>query len=279
MWTYVFYRTKALINIAFHRYMFPSFSRCQLSISDAEILVEFEKVVEGNFELATDELLERSFSILRSLYSQFQQREISLNSTKETALLLQAVCGKETPLDYKKLDETLSDENFKRGLNGLEAEFFVLSIEIKKFKESPPLYDRIYRQAKKFYFALHRDKLDPDGKIMRALYVVPDETELQRELALSYFHIKTSPANTKDIYDACLHIVLKCYDKGMLSDFIQPPQRRGRKKNNSLHDFITTQLNKLAKKGDVSLPSKNVLYKTLKKLRNDARVWAHFQKL
>ncbi len=274
-----FYRVKALLNIALHHYAFPNSRRYQLSISDAEILVEFEKVVEGEFELATNQVLERSFSILRCIYSQFQQREISLNSTKETALLLQAVCGKETPLDCEKLDETLSDQNFKRGLDGLEAELYVLRVEIAKFRESPAVYHRIYRQAKKFYFSLHQEELDPDGKIMRALYAVPDETELQRELALSYFHVRTLPLNTRDVYDVCLHIVLGCYDKGMLSDFIQPPQRRGRKKNTSLHDFITTQLDKLAKKGVVSLPSKNVIYKILKKLRHDARVRAHFQRL
>jgi hypothetical protein len=60
MWIEVFYRTRALINIVLHRYMFPSSPSSigfQLSTSDAETIVLFEKVVDGNFELATINLL------------------------------------------------------------------------------------------------------------------------------------------------------------------------------------------------------------------------------
>jgi len=133
---------------------------------------------------------------LRSLYSKFQQREISLNSTKETKLLLEVVQGKKTPdFDCEKLNELLSDENFKQGFDGLEAEFFVLLNEIKEYRKSPLLYDRIYRQSRRFHFDFHRERLDPDGKIMQSLLAVHDEVELNRENIIcipTFIHIQVT---------------------------------------------------------------------------------------
>ncbi len=275
MWR--FHRIRALLYIAFQRYLHANES--QFRTSDIETLVRFENVIEGNFAEATDELLDEAFNILRNLYQSLHKRQIQPASTKETVLLLQAVCGKESPnLDYERLNEIFSDGNFKRGLDGLEAEFHVLKIEIEAYRKSPVIYERLYRQSRKLYFDYHSNEIDSDGKIRRALNAVPD-VELQREAFLAYFTVRTSPANTNDLYNVCLHIALDCHDERMISDFIYPAQRRGRKKKNSFHDFIKTRLDKLARQGIITLPTKNVLYKTLEKLRDDVRVRAHFQKL
>jgi len=283
MWTQVFFRTRALINIVLHRYMFPSSPSSiefQLSTSDAETIVLFEKVVDGNFELATDELLERSFKVLRSLYSKFQQREISLNSTKETKLLLEVVSGKKTPYyDYEKLNELLSDENFKQGFNGLEAEFFVLLNEIKEYRKSPLLYDRIYRQSRRFHFEFHRDRLDPDGKIMQSLLAVHDEVELNRENFTCISHIRSHPSNNNHLSDLCLHIILSCNDVEMIENFVTKKEP-GRPHNDSLHEYIKNELYVWFKRGMIKeMPNKNSLRKVLQKLRTSPFVRGHLRRL
>ncbi len=280
MWIEVFHRTRALINIAFHRYMFPTSSRVQLNTSDAEIIVLFEKVVEGNFELATNELLQKAFSVLRSLYSQFQHREISLNSTKETKLLLEAVNGKKSPdFDCDKFNKFLNDENFKQGFSGLEAELYVLTVEIEKFHEAPLLYDRLYRKSRRFYFEFVRDKLDPDGKVMRALLSALDEIDLNRENIVCISHIHTHPANNGYLTDVCLHIILSCNDVEMIEDFVAT-KKRGRRPNDSLYEHIKNELNMWSKCGMIKkVPTKNSLYKVLQKLRTSPYVKAHLRRL
>jgi hypothetical protein len=280
MWTQVFFRTRALINIVLHRYMFPSSTGFQLSTSDAENIVLFEKVVEGNFELATDKLLKRSFKVLRSLYSKFQQREISLNSTKETKLLLEVVSGKKTPYyDYEKLNELLSDENFEQGFDGLEAEFFVLLNEIKEYRKSPLLYDRIYRQSRRFHFEFHRERLDPDGKIMQSLLAVLDEVELNRENIISISHIHSHPSNNNDLSDLCLHIILSCNDVEMIENFVKKKEP-GRPHNDSLHEYVKNKLSVWLKRGMIKeMPNKISLRKVLQKLRTSPYVTNHLRRL
>jgi hypothetical protein len=260
--------------------MFPSSTGFQLSTSDAETIVLFEKVVEGNFELATDKLLKRSFKVLRSLYSKFQQREISLNSTKETKLLLEAVNGKKTPYyDYEKLNELLSDENFKQGFDGLEAEFFVLLNEIKEYRKSPLLYDRIYRQSQRFHFEFHRERLDPDGKIMQSLLAVHDEVELNRENIISISHIHSHPSNNNDLSDLCLHIILSCNEAEMIEDFVKKKEP-GRPTNDSLHEYVKNELSVWLKCGMIKeMPNKISLRKVLQKLRTSPFVKKHLHRL
>jgi hypothetical protein len=283
MWIEVFYRTRALINIVLHRYMFPSSPSSigfQLSTSDAETIVLFEKVVDGNFELATDKLLERSFKVLRSLYSKFQQREISLQSTKETKLLLEVVNGKKTPdYDCEKLNGLLSDENFTQGFNGLEAEFFVLMNEIKEYRKSPLLYDRIYRQSRRFHFDFHRDRLDPDGKIMQSLLAVHDEVELNREHIICISEIHTHPRNNNHLSDLCLHIILRCNDVEMIENFVKKKEP-GRPCNDSLHEYIKNELQVWFKCGMIKeMPNKISLRKVLQKLRTSPYVTNHLRRL
>jgi len=283
MWIEVFYRTRALINIVLHRYMFPSSPSSigfQLSTSDAETIVLFEKVVDGNFELATDKLLKRSFKVLRSLYSKFQQREVSLNSTKETKLLLEVVNGKKTPdYDCEKLNELLSDENFKQGFNGLEAEFFVLMNEIKEYRKSSLLYDRIYRQSRRFHFDFHRERLDPNGKIMQSLLAVHDEVELNRENIICISHIHTHPRNNIHLSDLCLHIILRCNNAEMIEDFVKKKEP-GRPRNDSLHEYIKNELHVWLKCGMINeMPKKDSLRKVLQKLRTSPYVTNHLRRL
>lgn len=279
MWIEVFYRTRALIDIVLHRYMFPSSSRFQLSTSDAETVVSFEKVIDGNFELATDELLKRSFEVLRSLYSKFQQREISLQSTKEKKLLLEVVNGKNPDFDCEKLNELLSDENFKQGLDGLEAEFFVLLNEIKEYRKSPLLYDRIYRRSRRFHFEFHREKLDPDGEIMQSLLAVHDEVELNREHIICISDIHTHPSNNNHLSDLCLHIILRCNDAEMIEDFIKKKEP-GRPCNDSLHEYIKNELHVWLKCGMINkMPNKISLRKVLQKLRTSPYVKNHLRRL
>jgi hypothetical protein len=258
----------------------PSSIEFQLSTSDAETIVLFEKVVDGNFELATDELLKRSFEVLRSLYSKFQQREISLNSTKETKLLLEVVQGKKTPdFDCEKLNELLSDENFKQGFDGLEAEFFVLLNEIKEYRKSPLLYDRIYRQSRRFHFDFHRERLDPDGKIMQSLLAVHDEVELNRENIICISHIHSHPSNNNDLSDLCLHIILDCNDAKMIEDFVKKKEP-GRPPNDSLHEYVKNELNVWLRCGMINeMPKKNSLRKVLQKLRTNPLVKKHLRRL
>jgi hypothetical protein len=280
MWIEVFYRTRALIDIVLHRYMFPSSSRFHVSTSDAETIVSFEKIIDGNFGLATDELLESSFKVLRSLYEKFQQRETSLNSTKETKLLLEVVNGKKTPnFDCEKLNELLCDENFKQGLNGLEAEFFVLLNEIKEYRKSPLLYDRIYRRSRRFHFEFHRERLDPDGKIMQSLLAVHDEVELNREHIICISDIHTHPRNNNHLSDLCLHIILRCNDAEMIEDFIKKKEP-GRPCNDSLHEYVKTELHVWLKCGMINeMPNKNSLRKVLQKLRTSPYVKGHLRRL
>jgi len=283
MWTQVFYRTRALIDIVLHRYMFPSSPSSiefQLSTSDAETIVLFEKVVDGNFELATDELLKRSFEVLRSLYSKFQQREISLQSTKETKLLLDVVNGKKTPnFDCEKLNELLSDENFKQGLNGLEAEFFVLLNEIKEYRKSPLLYDRIYRRSRRFHFDFHREGLDPNGKITQSLLAMLDEVELNKEHIICISDIHTHPRNNNHLSDLCLHIILNCNNAEMIENFVKKKEP-GRPHNDSLHEYVKNELHVWLKCGMIKeMPNKISLRKVLQKLRTSPYVKNHLQRL
>jgi hypothetical protein len=260
--------------------MFPSSSRFHISTSDAENIVLFEKVVDGNFELATDELLERAFKVLRSLYSQFQQRETSLNSTKETKLLLAVVNGKKTPnYDCVQLNELLSDENFTQGFNGLEAEFFVLTNEIKEYSKSPLLYDRIYRRSRRFHFEFHREKLDPNGEIMQSLLAVHDEVELNREHIICISDIHTHPRNNNHLSDLCLHIILRCNDAEMIEDFIKKKEP-GRPHNDSLHEYVKNELHVWSKCGMIDqMPNKISLRKVLQKLRTSPFVKGHLRRL
>ena len=279
MWIEVFYRTRALIDIVLHRYMFPSSSRFHVSTSDAETIVSFEKIIDGNFGLATDELLESSFKVLRSLYEKFQQRETSLNSTKETKLLL-VVNGKKTPnFDCEKLNELLCDENFKQGFDGLEAEFRVLLNEIKEYRKSPLLYDRIYRRSRRFHFEFHREKLDPDGEIMQSLLAVHDEVELNREHIICISDIHTHPRNNNHLSDLCLHIILRCNDVEMIEDFVKKKEP-GRPCNDSLHEYVKTELHVWLKCGMINeMPNKNSLRKVLQKLRTSPYVKGHLRRL
>jgi len=257
----------------------PSSIEFQLSTSDAETIVLFEKVVDGNFELATDELLKRSFEVLRSLYSKFQQREISLQSTKETKLLLEVVNGKNPDFDCEKLNELLSDENFKQGLNGLEAEFFVLLTEIKEYRKSPLLYDRIYRRSRRFHFDFHREGLDPNGKITQSLLAMLDEVELNKEHIICISDIHTHPRNNNHLSDLCLHIILNCNNAEMIEDFVKKKEP-GRPTNNSLHEYIKNELHVWLKCGMINeLPNKISLRKVLQKLRTHPLVKKHLRRL